>query len=136
MFGMCLNWKVLVGLAVVGVLVLIVNPQIGLALVPLLLIAACPLSMLIMMLGMQRGKISSTSSSSLAHHASTIEASREERLTALHTQLISMQAEQEVLASQITQLEREGSEAFSHLETEEETNTALNAARSQALPKW
>ena len=136
LFGMCLNWKVLVGLGVVGVLVFIVNPQIGLALVPLLLIAACPLSMLFMMRGMQRGTNSSTSPSSLAHHSSAIEASREERLTALHAHLGSLQAEQELLANQITQLEREEAERFSPPEAEGKTDTAINAERSQALPKW
>ena len=136
LFGMCLNWKVLVGLAVVGILVLIVNPQIGLALVPLLLIAACPLSMLFMMRGMQKGTNASTSPSSLAQHSSAIEASREEQLAALHAHMGSLQAEQEVLAEQITQLEREGTETFSPLEAGAETDTAINTERSQALPKW
>src|SRR6266550_2751301 len=45
LLGMCLNWKVLAGLAVVGLLVLVVA-------LPLLLVAACPLSMLFMMRGM------------------------------------------------------------------------------------
>src|SRR5947208_12861470 len=48
LLGMCLNWKVLAGLAVVGLLVLVVAPQfIGVAL-PLLLVAPCPLAMLLM----------------------------------------------------------------------------------------
>ena len=51
---MCLNWKVLVGLAVVGLAVWVVAPQLVLAALPLLLIVACPLSMLVMM-GRMRG---------------------------------------------------------------------------------
>jgi len=134
-FGMCLNWKVLVGLAVVGVFVLIVNPRIGLALVPLLLLAACPLSMLFMMRGMQRTS-SSTAPTSLMHPSSVFGASREERLATLHAHLGSLQAEQEILADQITRLEREETETFSHLEAEGENGAVMNAERSQALPKW
>ncbi|MHB8644474.1 MAG: DUF2933 domain-containing protein [Thermomicrobiales bacterium] len=49
---MCLNWKVLAGLAIVGLGVWAVAPNLVGAAVPLLLIAACPLSMLLMMRGM------------------------------------------------------------------------------------
>src|SRR6266700_4655779 len=52
---MCLNWKVLAGLAVVGVGIWIVAPQFALAALPVLLVAACPLSMLFMMRGMMHG---------------------------------------------------------------------------------
>lgn len=48
MVKMCLNWKVLAGLAAVGISVAVVAPQAALALLPLLLLAACPLSMLLM----------------------------------------------------------------------------------------
>lgn len=52
MLKCCMNWKVIGGLAVVGVGIFIVQPGlIGRAL-PLLLLAACPLSMLLMMGGM------------------------------------------------------------------------------------
>jgi len=50
---MCLNWKVLVVLAVVGLAVWVVAPQLVLAALPLLLVIACPLSMLVMMGRMQ-----------------------------------------------------------------------------------
>ena len=52
MFKMCLNWKVLAGLAVVGVGIFLVAPGLALAALPLLLLAACPLSMLLMMKSM------------------------------------------------------------------------------------
>ena len=48
MLKMCLNPKVLAGLAVVGVGVFLVAPQAALSILPLLLLAACPLSMLLM----------------------------------------------------------------------------------------
>ena len=53
MLFMCLNWKVVAGLAVVGVIVWAVAPQFLVGAIPLLIVAACPLSMLLMMRGMQ-----------------------------------------------------------------------------------
>lgn len=50
----CLDWRVLSGLAVVGVGVYLVAPGLLLAVLPLLLAAACPLSMLLMMRAMNR----------------------------------------------------------------------------------
>lgn len=54
-FGMCLDWKVIVvlGLAMIGPAVL--APGVALAALPLLLFAICPLSMLLMLLMMRRG---------------------------------------------------------------------------------
>ncbi|MHB8576415.1 MAG: heavy metal-binding domain-containing protein [Dehalococcoidia bacterium] len=49
---MCLNWKVIGGLAVVGAGIWILDPKLIAAAFPLLLLAACPLSMLLMMGGM------------------------------------------------------------------------------------
>ncbi len=51
---MCLNWKVLVALAVVGLAVWVVALQFVLTALPLLLMVACPLSILVMM-GKMRG---------------------------------------------------------------------------------
>lgn len=51
--GMCFSWKVLVGLGAVAVGVLVFAPGAALALLPLLLLAACPLSMAWMMFRMQ-----------------------------------------------------------------------------------
>ena len=48
----CLNWKVIGGLAVVGAGIWIVQPALISRALPLLLIAACPLSMIFMMGGM------------------------------------------------------------------------------------
>lgn len=50
---MCLNWKVLAGLAAVGAGILLVAPKVALSALPLLLLAACPLSMLFMAWGMR-----------------------------------------------------------------------------------
>src|SRR6266545_8066465 len=48
----CLNWKVVAGLAVVGLGVWVVAPNLVWAAVPVLVVLACPLSMLLMMRGM------------------------------------------------------------------------------------
>jgi len=59
MADMCFNWKVVAGLAVVGVGVWAVKPELIGAALPLLLVAACPLSMLFMMRGMGGGQCAS-----------------------------------------------------------------------------
>ncbi len=46
---MCLNWKVLIGLAVVALGVGVAAPRLFLGALPVLLVLACPLSMLFMM---------------------------------------------------------------------------------------
>src|SRR5579863_8872087 len=53
MLFMCLNWKVVGGLAVVAVIIGIIAPQLLLGAIPLLIVATCPLSMLFMMRGMR-----------------------------------------------------------------------------------
>lgn len=53
MLKMCLNWKVLAALAAVGVGTYAVAPGLAVAALPILLLAACPLSMALMMYGMQ-----------------------------------------------------------------------------------
>ena len=59
MMRCCLNRKVIVGLAVVAVGVLAVDPHLFSRVLPLLLVAICPLSMLLMMRGMSGNKASS-----------------------------------------------------------------------------
>ncbi len=53
MLGMCFNWKVLAFLGIVGAAVLVLAPGAALAFLPLLLLAACPLSMVAMMFAMR-----------------------------------------------------------------------------------
>src|SRR5207249_8449136 len=48
----CLNWKVVAGLAVVGLGVWVIAPNLVWAAVPVLVVLACPFSMLLMMRGM------------------------------------------------------------------------------------
>lgn len=80
-FGMCFNWKVVAGLAAVGIALIMFAPGATLVGLPLLLLAACPLSMLIMMLAM-RGHSGGDES---CHHTNkdvSVESKRA-RLTAL-----------------------------------------------------
>jgi len=49
MFGMCFNRKVLVGLAAIAIGLFVFAPGQAVAALPLLLLAACPLSMIFMM---------------------------------------------------------------------------------------
>jgi hypothetical protein len=98
MLKMCLNPKVLAGLAAVGVGTYLVAPDLVLAALPILLLAACPLSMLLMMWSMQHthGQRQQTP------HEPDVGLTREERIARLRTQ-------QAVLADQIGALEREES---------------------------
>ncbi len=54
MCGMCLNWKVLAGLAAIGIGIYAWAPNLVGAALPLMAVAVCPLSMLAMMWGMSR----------------------------------------------------------------------------------
>jgi len=51
--GACLNPRVLLALALTGVLVVVFAPGLAAVLIPLLIVAACPLSMLAMMIAMR-----------------------------------------------------------------------------------
>ena len=99
---MCLNWKVLAGLAVVGLIVLVVAPQLILAALPILLIAACPLSMLFMMRGMAGNRNATTQMQGDQLPAGL---TRNERLAELQSRMSSMQDEQEAIARQIAEIE-------------------------------
>lgn len=73
---MCLNWKVLAGLAVVGVGTWIAVPRFASSALPVLLVLVCPLSMLLMMRSMgNRG----SQEAAQEDPASYIEPTREER---------------------------------------------------------
>jgi hypothetical protein len=56
MLKMCLNWKVLASLAAVGVGVYLFAPGLLAEAVPILLLATCPLSMLLMMWATQQSQ--------------------------------------------------------------------------------
>lgn len=97
LFGMCLNWKVLAGLAAVGLGIFVFAPQLFAASLPFLLLALCPLSMLLMMGSMQGVN---DSRQNAAHSMPGKDLSHNERIAELKTQ-------QEALADQLAALERD-----------------------------
>lgn len=101
-FGMCFNWKVLAGLAAVGVGVLAVAPGAALAVLPLLLLAACPLSMLGMMFAM-RGTGS--------HSAESCHATQQQSVEAKHARLAAIREEEQELERELSVHPAEGGEA-------------------------
>lgn len=99
--GMCMNWKVIAGLAIVGLGVWAVAPNLIGAAVLLLLLAACPLSMVFMMRSMGgMGGGSRASQSAQKHQLSHITDTRAE-------QLAHLKARHEAIAREIAQIEAE-----------------------------
>lgn len=97
----CLNWKVIGGLAVVGVGIFIVQPALIGRVLPLLLLAACPLSMLLMMGSM--GKMGKRKQAEQPAGAPL--PTLDQHIAELKGQLSSMQAQQEALARELARLE-------------------------------
>lgn len=102
---MCLNWKVVAGLVVVGVAIYLIAPDLIAAALPILLLAACPLSMLLMMLTMKdmQGHKGETRERQPSQGADDTGLTREEKIARLRTQ-------QAALAERIGALEREGAD--------------------------
>ncbi len=94
---LCLNWKVIGGLALFGLGTWIIAPQVALFVLPFLLIIACPLSMLFMMRGMQ-GSQCTTSSAKTPAPSSTLTETE---------QLVQLGTEQMLIAQKIARLEAE-----------------------------
>lgn len=117
---MCLNWKVIAGLVVVGLGVWVVAPNLALAALPLLLLAICPLSMLLMMRGMQGGACANqpqqayqpVETDRLAQAGLT----RDEQLAELRTRLARQQQQHEAIAREIARLEGGNSPALREAE--------------------
>jgi hypothetical protein len=92
----CLNWKVLASLAAVGVGVYLFAPGLLAEAVPILLLAGCPLSMLLMMWAMQHAQDQGQQTT----QETDVGLTREERIARLR-------AQQAALADQLGALERE-----------------------------
>lgn len=101
--GLCFNWKVRVGLAVVGLGIWVMAPNLIGAAVPLLIIAACPLSMLFMMRGMQGGQ--SAAPRAQGPEPTSVPLTRAEQLAELKAQLVLAQTRQELIAEEVARLE-------------------------------
>ncbi len=104
----CLNWKVLAGLVAVGVAIWIAAPDLALAALPLLLLTACPLSMLLMMRGMQQGQCSTQTQAPQLQQASqgtSVQLTPEEQLADLKAQLTLLETRQRAIAREVAELE-------------------------------
>lgn len=114
---LCLNWKVAAGLAAVGLGIWAVAPGlIGVAL-PLLLVAACPLSMLFMARGMQGGPCAAQPErQAQAERLVAAGGPREQQLAELKVHLAATQAQQEAIAHQIAWLEADDTAAVRQAE--------------------
>lgn len=95
MLRMCLNWKVLAGLALVAVGVGVYRPDLLGAALPILLLAACPLSMLLMMrtMGHRDGGGGNGQTSALPDDPAT-----------LRTRMNALAAEQERVSEKLVRL--------------------------------
>ncbi len=101
---MCFNKKVMGGLALVGLGIFTVAPNLFVSALPLLLVAACPLSMLFMGKAMMGGN--SCSRGEPVREAVPVTAgSREARLAQLRTQLATINDQQRMLAQQIDEIQ-------------------------------
>jgi Protein of unknown function (DUF2933) len=125
MLFMCLNWKVVAGLAVVGVIVGIVAPKLLLGAIPLLILAACPISMLFMMGGMKGARETQNAVPLSPPH---IEGpSREE-------QIASLQAQLEALSAEAAEPESQQPSILS--EAESVARAARQRSEPRSAPKW
>ena len=100
--GMCMNWKIVAGLAVVGLGIWAVAPNLIGAVAPLFLLAACPLSMLFMMRGMggRGGGSSRATPPAQTTQPTQIMGTRDE-------QLADLKARHEAIAHEIARIEAE-----------------------------
>ncbi len=110
MFRMCFNWKVLLPLGAVGVVIGITAPNLLLAALPLLLLAACPLSMLVMAWGMKRRMKSTHHDSAASHEGShkPAQVDPKEQLAGLESRQAALQREIAQVRIEIDQHEKVG----------------------------
>jgi hypothetical protein len=112
LFGMCINWKVVAAVVAIAVGLFVFTPKLAAAALPLLVVAICPLSMLLAMglMGrMNRGN-HSTSAPDNGNQGSVpssilAETSMVEIPIGRREQLAQLKAQQQVLSAKITALE-------------------------------
>jgi hypothetical protein len=126
MRGICLNWKVVAGLAVVALGIWALAPGVWSAAAPLLIAAACPLSMVVMMLAMRGTRDEGSACATPAREnqqpqqagqPAATAAGRDTQLAALKAELERAKARQEALAREVAALELAGAPAVREAET-------------------
>lgn len=95
MLRMCLNWKVLAGLGLIGVWVGVYRPDFLGSALPILILAACPLSMLWMMRAMGHGAETASRTPTTGISVDPAE---------LRTRMNLLAAEQEQISEQLARL--------------------------------
>src|SRR5438046_147607 len=103
---MCLNWKVLAGLGALGVGVFVVAPGLLSAALPVLLLAACPVSMLVLMVGMNRmGGMGGDQSGAPPQATIAATGSRDDQLAQLRRELDEVGARQAAIVARMRAVE-------------------------------
>ena len=92
----CLNWRVIVALALVGAAVFLYAPKLGLAYVPVLLALICPISMLVMVLSMSR-----KDKGGRRNEVALPNVSRDQQLQLLEQMLERVQQQHRAIASEL-----------------------------------
>ncbi len=100
----CIDWKVVAGLAAVAVGLFLFQPRLFTAALPVLLVAACPLSMLLMMWGM-RGMAQRAPTPIPAPQPVVDQLTPHEQIAGLRSQLSDLQSAQLAITDQIRSLE-------------------------------
>ena len=122
-FPCCFNWKVYGALGAVAVGVLVLAPGLFWGVLPLLVVAVCPLSMLLMLRGMQGGGCATPPRAEEAPTAQP-RLSREAQVAELNERLAAVQARRDDIAAEITRLERGGVSAVREAEAVARAATA------------
>lgn len=103
MLECCFNWKVVAGVAAVGIGLLLWQPQQAITALPTLALAICPLSMGLMAFTMWRsGNKASCAMDEPAAQANAAES----RMEALQARLLAVRAQQDTLACQLAELQK------------------------------
>jgi hypothetical protein len=100
----CIDWKVVAGLAAVALGLFLFQPRLFTAALPVLLVAACPLSMLLMMWGM-RSMAQPAPTPTAPQQRADQQLTPHEQIARLRSQLSDLQSAQLAITNQIRSLE-------------------------------
>ena len=101
----CIDWKVVAGLAAVAVGIFLVQPRLFASALPVLLVAACPLSMVLMMWGMRGMSQPAQPPAMPTPLVADGQLNPHEQIARLRSQLTELQSAQAGITDQIRSLE-------------------------------